>query len=81
MKYEQRIIDVEHSTFNPLVFACTGGAGPSASNSYLKTCVENIWEGTTAIPTQLASFVQKSVLHFYRARYYAWEDVAPLSVK
>ena len=31
LKYEQRIIDVEHSTFNPLVFACTGGAGPSAS--------------------------------------------------
>ena len=31
LKYEQRIIDVENSTFNPLVFACTGGAGPSAS--------------------------------------------------
>ena len=24
-------IDVEHSIFNPLVFACTGGAGPSSS--------------------------------------------------
>ena len=22
---------MEHSTFNPLIFACTGGAGPSAS--------------------------------------------------
>ena len=31
LKYEQRIIDVEKSTFNPLVFACTGGAGPSAT--------------------------------------------------
>ena len=30
-EYEQIIIDVEHSTFNPLVFACTGGAGPSSS--------------------------------------------------
>lgn len=30
-KYEQRVIDVEHSSFNPLVFACTGGAGPSAT--------------------------------------------------
>ena len=29
-KYEQRIIDVEHSTFSPLNFACTNGAGPSA---------------------------------------------------
>ena len=24
---------------------------------------------------------QKSALHFYGARYYAWEDVEPLSVK
>ena len=31
LKYEQRIIDVENSSFNPLIFACTGGAGPSAS--------------------------------------------------
>ena len=31
LKYEQRIVDVEHSTLNPLIFACTGGAGPSAS--------------------------------------------------
>ena len=31
INYEQRIIDVEHSAFNPLVFACIGGAGPSAS--------------------------------------------------
>ena len=28
LKHEQRIIDVENSTFNPLVFVCTGGAGP-----------------------------------------------------
>ena len=26
LKYEQRIREVEHATFNPLVF-CTGGAG------------------------------------------------------
>ena len=31
LKYEQRIRDVENSTFNPLVFSSTGGAGPSAS--------------------------------------------------
>ena len=31
LKYEQRILDVENSSFNPLVFACSGGAGPSAS--------------------------------------------------
>ena len=31
LKYESRIIIVEKSTFNPLVFVCTGGAGPSAT--------------------------------------------------
>ena len=31
LKYEQRIRDVENSSFNPLVFSSTGGAGPSAS--------------------------------------------------
>ena len=31
LKYEQRIRDVENSTFDPLVFSSTGGAGPSAS--------------------------------------------------
>ena len=32
-KYEQRITEVEKATFCPLVFACTGGAGPSASKA------------------------------------------------
>ena len=31
LKYEQRIIELEKATFNPLVFSCTGGAGPAAS--------------------------------------------------
>ena len=31
LKYESRIINVEKSTFIPLIFACTGGAGPSAT--------------------------------------------------
>ena len=30
-KYEERIRVTEHSSFNALVFACSGGAGPSAS--------------------------------------------------
>ena len=33
LKYEQRIIDVEKATFCPLIFSCTGGAGPSASKA------------------------------------------------
>ena len=31
MKYEPRIINVEKGTFSPLIFSCTGGAGPSAT--------------------------------------------------
>ena len=31
LKYEQRIVEVENSSFNPLVFATTGGAAPTAS--------------------------------------------------
>ena len=30
-KYEERIRETEHSSFNALVFACSDGAGPSAS--------------------------------------------------
>ena len=31
LKHEQRIVEVEESSFNPLVFATTGGAAPTAS--------------------------------------------------
>ena len=30
-KYEERIREAKHSSFNAFVFACSGGAGPSAS--------------------------------------------------
>ena len=30
-KYEERIREIEHATFVPLVLSCTGGAGPSAT--------------------------------------------------
>lgn len=32
--YEQRILDIEHSSFVPLVMSSTGGLGPAASSSY-----------------------------------------------
>ena len=31
LKYKQRIVEVENASFNPLIFACTGGAGPTAT--------------------------------------------------
>ena len=30
-KYEQRVIEIEHSTFVPFVLTCTGGLGPAAT--------------------------------------------------
>ena len=32
-RYEQRNIDVDKAHFCPIVFACTGGAGPAASTA------------------------------------------------
>ena len=31
LKYEERIVEVENSSFNPLIFATTGGAAPTAA--------------------------------------------------
>ena len=39
-KYEQRIINVENSSFSALVFATTGGAGPSASKIITRLAVK-----------------------------------------
>ena len=33
LKYEQRIMEVDKSTFCPLIFSCTGRAGPSESKT------------------------------------------------
>ena len=41
LKFEDRIREVENSSFNPIVFACTGGAGPSASR-IMKKLAEKI---------------------------------------
>ena len=32
--YQQRILEVEHGSFTPLVFSATGGMGPAARNTY-----------------------------------------------
>ena len=33
-KYEERVCNVEHGSFSPLVFSCTGGMGPLATVVY-----------------------------------------------
>ena len=36
LKYQQRILDVEHSSFVPLIIACTGGAAPGFAKTVQK---------------------------------------------
>ena len=33
-KYDQRIREIEHASFTPLILSCTGGLGPQATTSY-----------------------------------------------
>ena len=36
LNYQQRILDVEHSSFVPLIFPCTGGAAPGSTKTVQK---------------------------------------------
>ena len=36
LKYKQRILDVEHSSFVPILFARTGGAAPGSTKTFQK---------------------------------------------
>ena len=47
-KFEQCVINVERSTFNPLIFACTGGAGPAATKA-LKEGTAKMLQGTVRL--------------------------------
>ena len=40
-KYGQRVRELEHASFVPLVFTCTGGAGPAAT-TFLKRLADRI---------------------------------------
>ena len=42
-KYGQRVREVEHATFVPLIFSCTGSAGPAATH-FLKRLADRILE-------------------------------------
>ena len=39
-KYEERIHEVEHGTFSPLVFSCTGDMGPLATAVYKRIATQ-----------------------------------------
>ena len=56
LKYEQRIRDVEDSTFNHLVFSSTGGADPSASK-VMKPLAQRVSEQREEKYSDVMSFI------------------------
>ena len=60
LKYEQQIREVENSTFNPLVFATTGGAGPSATR-VMKRLAEKISEKKKETYMDTISYIRTRV--------------------
>ena len=60
LKYEQRIRDVENSTFKPLVFSSTGGAGPSASK-VMNRLAQRIAEEKEEKYYDLMSFIRTKI--------------------
>ena len=60
LKYEQRIRDVENSTFNPLVFSSTGGAGTSESK-VMKRLAQEISEKREEKYSDVMSFIRTKI--------------------
>ena len=60
LKYEWRIVNVETSTFNPLVFACTGGAGPLATE-VITRLASNVNEKSNESYSKAISNIQNKI--------------------
>ena len=60
LKYEQRIRDVENSTFNTLVFSSTEGAGPSAGK-IMKRLAQKISEKKEEKYSDVMSFIRTKI--------------------
>ena len=60
LKYEQRIRDVEHSTFMPLIFACTGGTAPSA-NKVIQRLAEKLSEKRSETYSDTVNYIRTKV--------------------
>ena len=59
-KYEERIRETEHSSFNALVFACSGGAGASASR-IMKQLATKISEKRGEPYADIMSYIQTKI--------------------
>ena len=51
-KYQQRILNVEQSSFCPLIFGCTGGAAPTATRT-MQRLAEKLCEKRQSYPESI----------------------------
>ena len=77
-KYEEQIRETEHSSFNALVFACSGGVGPSSSR-VMKQLATKISEKRGEPYADTLSYIRTKI-SFWKAVFSAWGDVAPSSL-
>ena len=80
--YNQRIMEVEHGSFTPLVFSCHGGMGHECAQFFRRLCgliaekrADNIATVTSAIRTRISFALLRSALVCIRGtrhRYHKW---------
>ena len=73
-KYGQRVRELEHASFVPLVFTCTGGAGPAAT-TFLKRLADRISSThQLSYNEAIVCFEPGSRLHSFVQAWCAFED-------
>ena len=60
LKYQQRVIEVEHSSFVPLIFSCSGGSAPAA-NKVMQRLAELISEKKNESYSDTMNYIRTKV--------------------
>ena len=78
--YNQRITEVEHGSFSPLIFSSTGvwDGKQLFSIRGLHPCY--LRNGTSIFPSQWAGYVAYSHFHYYTLQFSVSEELVPLKV-
>ena len=59
-QYNARIIQIEKGSFTPLIFSCTGGAGPEAAK-FMKELADKISSKRSENYSQTVSFIRRRI--------------------
>ena len=65
-QFNARIIQIERGSFTPLIFSCTGGAGPEAAK-FMKELADKISSKRSVNYSQTVSFIRRRI-RFYILR-------------